>query len=58
MAAPGLLVLWDIDHTLLNAGGLSAQLYEVVFAELFGRELTEAAPRQRRDTADFMAATV
>ena len=32
-----LLVLWDVDHTLLNAGGLSSHLYGLVFAELFGR---------------------
>ena len=44
MAAPGLLVLWDVDRTLLNAGGMSTQLYRAVFAELFGRELTETAP--------------
>ena len=28
------LVLWDVDHTLLNAGGLSSHLYGLVFAEL------------------------
>ena len=27
----GHLVLWDIDHTLINAGGLSHHLYGVVF---------------------------
>ena len=54
MAAPGLLVLWDVDRTLLNAGGMSAQLYRAVFAELFGRELTETAPMAgRTDRADM-----
>ncbi|HEY4462001.1 MAG TPA: haloacid dehalogenase-like hydrolase [Streptosporangiaceae bacterium] len=48
MAAPHLLVLWDIDHTLVNAGGLSTHLYGVVFAELFGRELPAVAPMAGR----------
>ena len=58
MAAPGLLVLWDIDHTLLNAGGLSAQLYGVVFAELFGRELTEVAPMAGRTDPAIIVETL
>ena len=44
----GHLVLWDIDHTLINAGGLSHHLYGVVFAELFGRELPAVAPMAGR----------
>jgi phosphoglycolate phosphatase len=44
----GLLVLWDIDFTLLNAGGASRQLYQVVFRELFGRDLAETAPMAGR----------
>jgi phosphoglycolate phosphatase-like HAD superfamily hydrolase len=44
----GRLVLWDIDHTLINAGGLSHHLYGVVFAELFGRELAAVAPMAGR----------
>jgi phosphoglycolate phosphatase-like HAD superfamily hydrolase len=40
--------LWDIDHTLINAGGLSHHLYGVVFAGLFGRELPEVAPMAGR----------
>ncbi|HEX6454577.1 MAG TPA: HAD hydrolase-like protein [Trebonia sp.] len=31
-----LLVLWDVDGTLLNAGGVGVDLYEKVFAQLFG----------------------
>jgi phosphoglycolate phosphatase len=31
-----LLVLWDVDGTLLNAGGVGVDLYERVFAQLFG----------------------
>lgn len=44
----GRLVLWDIDYTLINAGGLSRNLYGVVFAELFGRELPAVAPMAGR----------
>ena len=44
----GHLVLWDIDHTLINAGGLSHHLYGVVFAGLFGRELAAVAPMAGR----------
>ncbi|MDR3034426.1 MAG: haloacid dehalogenase-like hydrolase [Kitasatospora sp.] len=44
----GHLVLWDIDHTLINAGGLSHHLYGVVFAELFGRDLPAVAPMAGR----------
>ncbi|HEY2578373.1 MAG TPA: haloacid dehalogenase-like hydrolase [Streptosporangiaceae bacterium] len=42
------LVLWDIDYTLIDGGGLSRQLYGAVFAGLFGRELTEVAPMAGR----------
>lgn len=44
----GHLVLWDIDSTLIDGGGLSRQLYGTVFAELFGRELAAVAPMAGR----------
>ncbi|WUH99050.1 haloacid dehalogenase-like hydrolase [Spirillospora sp. NBC_00431] len=31
------LVLWDIDHTLINAGGISSEIYGTVFQRLIGR---------------------
>jgi phosphoglycolate phosphatase len=43
-----LLVLWDVDYTLVSADGLGTRLYEVVFGELFGRELTAVAPKAGR----------
>jgi len=58
MAAPGLLVLWDIDRTLLNAGGMSPQLYRAVFAELFGRELAETAPMAGRTDRAIITETL
>jgi phosphoglycolate phosphatase len=42
------LVLWDVDHTLINAGGGSAQLYGEVFLQLFGRALANVAPMAGR----------
>ena len=43
-----LLVLWDIDGTLLNAGGVGRDLYDVVFVQLFGRSLSAYAPMAGR----------
>lgn len=43
-----LLVLWDVDYTLVNAGGLGTQLYQEVFGEMFGRELTVMPPKAGR----------
>jgi phosphoglycolate phosphatase-like HAD superfamily hydrolase len=42
------LVLWDVDGTLVNAGGLGTRLYEAVFREMFGRELSAVAPKAGR----------
>lgn len=36
---PRLLVLWDVDHTLVNAGGVGVELYRIAFAQMFGGEL-------------------
>jgi phosphoglycolate phosphatase len=35
-----LLVLWDVDYTLLYAGASGRALYEIVLAELYGAELS------------------
>jgi phosphoglycolate phosphatase-like HAD superfamily hydrolase len=37
------LVLWDIDHTIINSGGLGREIYGTVFHRLFGRPLTKVA---------------
>jgi phosphoglycolate phosphatase len=58
MVTSELLVLWDVDHTLLNAGGLSTHLYGLVFAELFGRELTQVAPMAGRTDQAIIAETL
>jgi len=50
-----LLVLWDVDYTLVSAGGLGTRLYEAVFKEMFGRELPAVAPKAgRTDRAILM----
>jgi phosphoglycolate phosphatase len=36
-----LLVLWDVDYTLLDAGGTGRELYQIAFAEMFGRDMPE-----------------
>ncbi|MBD2899865.1 Phosphoglycolate phosphatase [Actinomadura sp. RB99] len=42
------LVLWDIDHTLLHAGGLSADIYAEVFHRVVGRPAEHVAPMAGR----------
>ena len=41
-------MLWDVDGTLLNAGGVGGDLYSVVFLQLFGRPLETMAPMAGR----------
>ena len=43
-----LLVLWDVDYTLLRAGGLGNRLYQTTFKDTFGRDLTAIAPKAGR----------
>ena len=53
-----LLVLWDVDGTLLSAAGLGTRLYEIVFSELFGRELSAVAPKAGRTDRAIIADTL
>lgn len=36
-------MLWDVDFTLVDAHGVGRHLYEIAFAELYGRELPDTA---------------
>jgi phosphoglycolate phosphatase len=36
-------VLWDVDYTLLDAGGTGQELYQIAFREMFGREMPQPA---------------
>lgn len=38
-----LLVLWDVDHTLVSVCSVGRELYAVAFREMFGRELPPTA---------------
>ena len=51
-------MLWDVDYTLVAADGLGTRLYEVVFAEMFGRELTAVAPKAGRTDRAIIADTL
>jgi len=51
-------VLWDVDYTLVSADGLGTRLYEVVFGEMFGRELPAVAPKAGRTDRAIIADTL
>lgn len=38
-----ILVLWDVDYTLVDANGAGRRLYQLAFADLYGTELPAAA---------------
>ncbi|QXJ22761.1 haloacid dehalogenase-like hydrolase [Actinomadura graeca] len=52
------LVLWDIDHTLINAGGVSAEIYAAVFTRLIGRPPDLVAPMAGRTDLAITADTL
>ncbi|MFB6550177.1 HAD family hydrolase [Streptomyces sp. NPDC056405] len=43
-----LIVLWDIDHTLIENAGVSKEIYAAAFSELAGREPTGPARTEGR----------
>ncbi len=51
-------MLWDVDYTLLTADGLGTRLYEVVFRQLFGRELPAVAPKAGRTDRAIISDTL
>ena len=52
------LVLWDIDDTLLNSGGAGRDLYDAVFSQLFGQPLKAHAPMDGRTDRAFILETL
>ena len=36
---PSLLVLWDVDHTLINAGRAGWRAYQLAFGQMFGSDV-------------------
>lgn len=49
------LVLWDVDHTLIENAGVSKEIYAATFATLTGRTPTQLAPTEGRTDPDIMA---
>jgi phosphoglycolate phosphatase len=39
------LVLWDVDYTLVDTGGVGRHLYQAAFTELYGRDLPDRAAK-------------
>ena len=39
---PGQLVLWDVDHTLINAGRAGWRAYQLAFGQMFGVDVPAA----------------
>jgi phosphoglycolate phosphatase len=49
-----LLVLWDVDCTLVDSGGVGRELYQVAFREMFGRQMPEPASMAGRTDLAIM----
>ncbi|WP_203596854.1 HAD hydrolase-like protein [Actinomadura bangladeshensis] len=52
------LVLWDVDHTLINAGGVSAGIYASVFERLIGSPPEKVAAMAGRTDLDITTETL
>ena len=52
------LVLWDIDHTLIDAGGTSREIYARAFRRVTGRALERMADMAGRTEWAIMAETL
>jgi phosphoglycolate phosphatase len=49
-----LLVLWDVDYTLVDSGGIGRELYETAFQEMFGRPMPQPASMAGRTDRAIM----
>ncbi|MEV5543291.1 haloacid dehalogenase-like hydrolase [Saccharopolyspora shandongensis] len=52
------LVLWDIDHTLIESRGVGREIYERVFPEVTGQRLRELATVHGRTELDIIHNTL
>ena len=50
----GLLVLWDVDYTLVDSGGVGRELYESAFREMFGRAMPQPSSMAGRTDRAIM----
>ncbi|MDQ2873945.1 MAG: haloacid dehalogenase-like hydrolase [Actinomycetota bacterium] len=41
--SPALLILWDIDHTLIETGGVGSEVYAAAFQKVTGHKLEQLA---------------
>jgi phosphoglycolate phosphatase len=57
-SAPRLLVLWDIDHTLIETRGVGRAIYERVFPAATGKPLATLADVTGRTELDIMRETL
>jgi phosphoglycolate phosphatase len=53
-----LLVLWDVDYTLITAGGVGTHLYELAFRDMFARDMPGMAPVDGRTERAIIADTL
>lgn len=51
-------MLWDVDHTLINAGGVSAGIYASVFERLIGSPPEKVAAMAGRTDLDITTETL
>jgi len=51
----GLLVLWDVDYTLVDSGGVGRELYEQAFSDMFGRPMPQPGSMAGRTDRSIMA---
>ena len=51
-------MLWDVDYTLLDAGGSGREVYRSVFRDLFGRDPDAVAPMGGRTERAIIASTL
>lgn len=58
MTAPRLLVLWDIDHTLLQSRGMGRVMYERAVSAAFGRDFVQLADVSGRTELDIIEETL
>lgn len=58
LPTPRLLVLWDVDHTLIESRGVGRALYERAFPAATGTPLTALASLAGRTELDIMADTL
>ena len=56
--SPKLLVLWDIDHTLIETRGVSTRLFGVAFERVTGQPLRQVVRYDGRTEPDVFADTV